>query len=574
MALIHTVRGVGYMIKAAAVTSPREPRPIAPTSPFRTRDPRGPLIPAGPADGGGDRIRRRSSLVVIAIATSVRARQPCSTGRLQDELAGTAKSVRRSPMQRLAVRRPRHPLSPRTSWSAQTGLQTGTLVMLVSPYGSVTGTVVTRRSRRAGPHAPADASGRDALSEAATAPRRSAGLGDYQFCISPCQGPVRQQFEVHHRTAPRHHRGPDHRRSSRSSRSPRSAGLSCSRCRRPSRSASHCARCARSPRRRTASRTSRWIAATCRSPNACRPPEADPRTETGLRRRRAEHAAGPRRRLPRGAPAQRGADAAVRRRRQPRAAHPAVIDPRLLRAVPARAVPLGRPGGRRDGLGAHGPGAHPGAVAADDQPGRGSAAARPPRRGPRAHPVHGGPVPARDRGGRGRAAHRAGSRVVDRGARGAGRAHRRHGPAAAGDHQSARERPHAHAGGHAHRDRDRRGRFRGRAARARRRTRDRPRGARRAVLALRPRRPLAQPRDRRIRARPVDHEGDRRGPWGHDRRAEPPRLDRVHRAAAAHARRAAGAPHAERHRAGRGARRPPDRPHPAATESLSLSRGR
>ena len=53
-------------------------------------------------------------------------------------------------------------------------------------------------------------------------------------------------------------------------------------------------------------------------------------------RPRSEHAAGPRRRVARRAPAQRGADAALRRRRQPRAAHPAGVDPRILRAVAAR----------------------------------------------------------------------------------------------------------------------------------------------------------------------------------------------------------------------------------------------
>ena len=65
--------------------------------------------------------------------------------------------------------------------------------------------------------------------------------------------------------------------------------------------------------------------------------EADPRTEIGRVGRRAEHPARPRRRVAGRAPAQRGADAAIRRRREPRAAHAARLDPRLLRALAARA---------------------------------------------------------------------------------------------------------------------------------------------------------------------------------------------------------------------------------------------
>ncbi len=68
-------------------------------------------------------------------------------------------------------------------------------------------------------------------------------------------------------------------------------------------------------------------------------PEADPRTEVGTRGRGAEHAARPCRRVPRRPSAQRGADATLRRRREPRAADAARLDPRLFRALASRAQP-------------------------------------------------------------------------------------------------------------------------------------------------------------------------------------------------------------------------------------------
>ena len=64
--------------------------------------------------------------------------------------------------------------------------------------------------------------------------------------------------------------------------------------------------------------------------------DTDPRTEVGAGRRGAQPDARPRRQRARGAARQRDAGTPVRRRRQPRAAHPAGRDPRLRRAEPAQ----------------------------------------------------------------------------------------------------------------------------------------------------------------------------------------------------------------------------------------------
>ncbi len=92
-------------------------------------------------------------------------------------------------------------------------------------------------------------------------------------------------------------------------------------------------------------------------------------------RRRPQPHARPRPRGPARPPAQRDPGTAVRRGRQPRAAHPARLHPRLRRTHPAR------PGGGRPG--------HPARAAPyrvrgrpDDPAGGGPAAARPPGRGP------------------------------------------------------------------------------------------------------------------------------------------------------------------------------------------------
>ena len=117
----------------------------------------------------------------------------------------------------------------------------------------------------------------------------------------------------------------------------RSAGSSCSRRPPRGRSAPASHRCARSPTPPSGSRSCRSTRARCRSPSACPRTRGRSAHRGRTRRRGAEHAARPRRRVPRRPPAQRGADAALRRRREPRAAHAARLDPRLLRALAARA---------------------------------------------------------------------------------------------------------------------------------------------------------------------------------------------------------------------------------------------
>jgi hypothetical protein len=109
-----------------------------------------------------------------------------------------------------------------------------------------------------------------------------------------------------------------------------------------------------------------------------------------------QHDARAHRVLVRGARGQRGADAPVRRRRLPRAAHPAGDGPRLRRALPPgrRARPRGRR--RRHG-------ADRGRVRADERPRRGPPHARPHRRRPRGRAGSRRPHRAR-RGCRGRRA--------------------------------------------------------------------------------------------------------------------------------------------------------------------------
>ncbi|MGN8025020.1 sensor histidine kinase [Microbacterium sp. 22242] len=132
-------------------------------------------------------------LVVIAIATSVVLGNVLN-GRLQDELAGTAKNVSTQALQRVVFG---GHVTPDASdlVVGSTGLQTGTLVMLVSPSGSATGTVVTA-DRVAQELTPLQ------MHQVVTAlSERSysadiAGLGDYQFVHQPIPATGPTQFEV------------------------------------------------------------------------------------------------------------------------------------------------------------------------------------------------------------------------------------------------------------------------------------------------------------------------------------------------------------------------------------------
>ena len=134
-----------------------------------------------------------------------------------------------------------------------------------------------------------------------------------------------------------------------------------------------CARCAGSPRPPPGSPSSRWPAGRSSLPE--RVPDADPQDRSRPGRRGVQPDA--RARGVRADPAggQRGAAAPVRRRRQPRAAHPAGRHPRLRRAGPAPS----RPGPRRRRARA-GPGRV--GVGPDERAGRRAPAAGPARRRP------------------------------------------------------------------------------------------------------------------------------------------------------------------------------------------------
>ena len=170
--------------------------------------------------------------------------------------------------------------------------------------------------------------------------------------------------------------------------------------------------------------------------------ETDEHTEIGRVGHGAEHPARPRRRVTRRAPAQRGAHAALRRRRQPRAAHPARVDPRLLRAVAARDT-------------------HASSETTESALERIQAQSlRMTRlvedllllaRLDEGQELVYGTVDlsrARDRGGRRRARRRPRPRVGARGRRRARRDRRRRGRLHQVVAQPARQRPHAHPGGH------------------------------------------------------------------------------------------------------------------------------
>ena len=162
------------------------------------------------------------------------------------------------------------------------------------------------------------------------------------------------------------------------------------------------------PRRRWASRSygaacGRWRRSSTRPapspPVSCRRvPDGDPRTEVGRLGRRAERDAGRRSRARsarrrRGRPEVGGPAAPVRRRRLARAAHPAHLDPRLRRALPAgrRPTPTRTRRGDAPDRERGGP---------DGRAGRRPAAARPARPGPAARAR---PVDLRGAGGRRRA---------------------------------------------------------------------------------------------------------------------------------------------------------------------------
>ena len=131
-------------------------------------------------------------LVVIAIATSVVLGNVLN-GRLQDELAATAKNVGVQAMQKLVLGQ----VVPDAAdlVVGPTGVQNGTLVIVITPTGSATGTVVTA-DRVAQDLSPLQ------MHEAVTSlsERRDiadiSGLGDYQFVHQPVPGTGAERFEV------------------------------------------------------------------------------------------------------------------------------------------------------------------------------------------------------------------------------------------------------------------------------------------------------------------------------------------------------------------------------------------
>ena len=162
-------------------------------------------------------------------------------------------------------------------------------------------------------------------------------IGDYRMVATETAGTV-YVIGLPAGGAPGRARAPRRRRGHRDRRSRCSVAGSPA----PCWCAASCGRWSGWPTRRPRSARCRWTAARSTWPSGCR--DVDPRTEVGQVGERVEPDARPRRGRAGGAPGQRDAGAPVRRRRQPRAAHPARRDPRLRRADPPR--PRSRPRSR------------------------------------------------------------------------------------------------------------------------------------------------------------------------------------------------------------------------------------
>ncbi|MFB7843265.1 sensor histidine kinase [Microbacterium sp. NPDC056052] len=131
-------------------------------------------------------------LVVIAITTSVVLGNVLN-GRLQDELAATTKNVGTQAMQKLVLG---HAVPEASDLVVgPTGVQNGTLVIVVTPAGSASGTVVTA-DRVAQDLTPLQIhQAVTALSEGRYSEDLSQ-LGDYQFVHQPIPATGQPQFEV------------------------------------------------------------------------------------------------------------------------------------------------------------------------------------------------------------------------------------------------------------------------------------------------------------------------------------------------------------------------------------------
>ena len=131
-------------------------------------------------------------LVVIAIATSVVLGNVLN-GRLQDELAGTAKNISNQAMQKLVFGRTVPEASDLVV--GQTWVQNGTLVIVVSPSGSATGTVVAAERVAQDLTSLQVHQAIAALSDGRYT-EDIAGLGDYQLVHQGVPSGGSPQFEV------------------------------------------------------------------------------------------------------------------------------------------------------------------------------------------------------------------------------------------------------------------------------------------------------------------------------------------------------------------------------------------
>ena len=331
--MIHTVRGAGYVLKPGA-----EPRDAA-------------AVRAGPpAARCAPGWSRRSSALLAVTLLGRRGGRP--TLALRQFLVGQLDDQLDAAGDRSRVSSPDGPPGATPARARRTGTATRGFL------GPVAGRRHHRRARAAtAPSQRAEAgssrrqTGRPARRHDAAAARRvpaDGGPDTVDLAASATTGSWRDAEPRRRRAASpacRWRRRQDDARAGSSSSRSSSIGLAlvggglvgavhrparrCGRCDRVAATASRVPRC-------------RWTAARSSWPSGCRR-DTDPRTEVGQVGAALNRMLGPRRGRAGGAAGQRDAGAPVRRRRQPRAAHPAGRDPRLRRADPAQPAARCRP---------------------------------------------------------------------------------------------------------------------------------------------------------------------------------------------------------------------------------------